>query len=174
MVEYMWKVLAKIEAHKLALTRIQLHAINFHMLCYDRKIWRAGRDSIAASIAVSLQIAGGYSKANFSSIVDDLPKLRFNLPERLKIKTKLGKIVKTKEQLAAEPMFSFFYGTRFLPDSRWKCVIGQTIEVKKPVRLRGLGDNISAAGLVYQRLVKFYPDIPEDSTIDQSADETDL
>lgn len=112
MIEFMWKAIAKIEKHQLALTRIQLHAINFHMLCYDRKIWRAGRDSIAASIAVSLQIAGGYSKANFSTILEDLPKLRFNLPEGLKIKTKLGSLKKSKEELAEQPIFSFFYGRK--------------------------------------------------------------
>lgn len=62
-------------------------------------------------------------------------------------------------------------------DSKWKCTIGQTVEVKKPHRIRGLGDNISSAGLIYQRLLKFYPDYPDDkfdNSKDHEVTDTDL
>lgn len=110
MVNLMWKVIDKVEARKFPMNRISLHAINFHMLCFDRSVWRAGKDSVASSIAVSLQIAGGYSKENFKSIKEDLSKLRFNFPESLLIKTKRGSILKSKEDLVQYPVFNFYYG----------------------------------------------------------------
>lgn len=111
MFELMWKVLTKVDAARLPLTRLSVHAINFHMLCFDRDVWRAGKDSVASSIAVSLQIAGGYTKENFNTIGNDLDKLRFNLPEKLSVRTKYyGFIVKSKEELIKTPIFNFHYG----------------------------------------------------------------
>lgn len=109
LINVMWEVLAMIESQGHALTRVSMHAINFHFLCFDRRIWRSGRLSVVSSIDVSLQMAGGYDKTNFTDIMDDLSRLRFNLPESLVIKTKLGELRKTREDLINDPVFSFEY-----------------------------------------------------------------
>lgn len=107
----MWEVLAMIDKRGHALTRVSMHAINFHFLCFHRSVWRSGKLSVISSIEVSLQMAGGYSPQNFSSIVNNLDKIRFNIPEELIIETKYGRMVKSKEDLIKEPVFSFQYGT---------------------------------------------------------------
>ena len=112
MMDIMWKILAKLDQDKLPMNRVSMHAINFHMLCFDRKVWRSGKLSVASSIEVSLKMAGGYDKHNFTDIMRDLDKLRFNLPESILIKTKFGDIVKTKHDLIKEPVFSFEYGNQ--------------------------------------------------------------
>lgn len=112
LIDIMWKILAKIDKNGYAMNRVSMHAINFHFLCFDRSIWRSGKLSVISSIEVSLKIAGGYSNEDFSSIAKDLHRLRFNLPENLAIKTKLGEVVKSREDLVKEPVFSFQYGNR--------------------------------------------------------------
>lgn len=111
MIDIMWRILTKIDERGYALTRVSMHAINFHFLCFDRRIWRSGKLSVISSIEVSLKIAGGYSNQNFSSISEDLDRLRFNLPENITIHTKVGNVFKSREDLIKEPVFSFQYGS---------------------------------------------------------------
>lgn len=111
LINIMWEVLGLLDKQGHALTRVSMHAINFHFLCFDRSVWRSGKLSVISSIDVSLQIAGGYSPQNFTSILNQLERLRFNFPESLTIKTKQGTVFRSKEDLVKEPVFSFFYGT---------------------------------------------------------------
>ena len=111
MIDIMWKILGRIDERGHAMTRVSMHAINFHLLCFDRSIWRSGKLSVISSIEVSLKIAGGYSSQNFSTIMEKLDTLRFNLPENITINTKLGELVKSREELIKEPVFSFQYGS---------------------------------------------------------------
>lgn len=106
----MWSILEKVDGQQLPLSRIHMHAINMHLVCFDLSIWRSGRGSLAASIATSLQMAGGYSKTNFSTIIDHLDSLRFNMPSGLDIKTKYGHVLKTPEELVKVPITNFMYG----------------------------------------------------------------
>ena len=112
MIETMWKVLGKIDQYGFGLNRVSVHAINFHLLCFDSKIWRSGKLSVASSIQVALKMAGGYSDGEFPRILEDLEKLRFTLPNEMTIKTKKGTTFKSQGDLIREPVFSFDYGRR--------------------------------------------------------------
>lgn len=110
LIETMFSMLEMIDSLGSQMNRISMHAINFHMLCFEREIWKSGSISVAKAIQASLQMAGGYSKNNFTSIKEDLIKLRFNIPKKLSFDTKIGRIEKTKEELIEKPVFSFRYG----------------------------------------------------------------
>ena len=143
LVKKMFSLLTMIDEGGLRLSRVSVHAINFHMVCFDRSIWRTGKLSIVKAILVSLQIAGGYTAETFSKIADDLDLLQFSFPNKIDIFTTYGRLTVTKDDLVRQPVFSFKF------DSKWKCAMGKTVEIKNPARIRGLGDNISSAGLVY-------------------------
>ncbi len=149
LIRKMFHILHLIDEDDFRLNRISVHTINFHMVCFDRKIWRTGKLSIAKAILVSLQVAGNYTEENFHQIAEDLDLLQFSFPEKIHIFTTKGKMTITKEELVKQPVFSFMY------DDKWKCAMGKTVEIKNPTRLRGLGDNISSASLLYQSLTKF-------------------
>lgn len=110
MITKMLDLLRMIDEEDIQLNRLSVHAINFHMTCFDRRIWRGGKLSIAKAIIVSLQIAGGYSPENFHKMNEDLDLLQFNFPEKLEIMTTKGRIKISRHQLIQNPIFSFRYG----------------------------------------------------------------
>ena len=65
LVKKMFSLLTMIDEDGLRMNRVSVHAINFHMVCFDRSIWRTGKLSIVKAILVSLQTAGGYTEQTF-------------------------------------------------------------------------------------------------------------
>lgn len=110
LIQKMFDILGIIDHFNYPMSRLSIHTINFHMVCFDRTIWRTGKYSIARSILVSLQVAGGYTAANFERIADDISLLDFSFPDAIEIITTFGKITRTKEELIEHPLFSFHYG----------------------------------------------------------------
>jgi len=111
LIKKLFEVLNMIDDANLPMNRVSVHTINFHMVCFDRSIWRSGKSSVARAIVVSLQTAGGYTEENFERIADDLELLDFSFPDSIEIFTTYGKITRTRNQLINSPVFSFRYGS---------------------------------------------------------------
>lgn len=54
------EVIGMVDEAKLRLSRIHIHTINSHFLCFRRDVWKGGKTSLLNGVRVSLEVAGQY------------------------------------------------------------------------------------------------------------------
>lgn len=133
-----------ISYYKYKTNRIHMHSINSHIICHKKDIYNSTKFSITKAILTSLKVASEEEFEDFNYFKNRLNEFVIRIPNKIKIITSNGYYYIDKKEIFENPNYCWSYS------SDWKCCIGLTIELIKPKRVRGLGDNISSAGIIYQ------------------------
>lgn len=145
------------------MTRLHLHTLRFHSLCYLPSRWMSGSASVAAGVRVAANMTCGSALAlgQFDRFVPPesgvaAPRFRASVAEAGRggedeeVQLSGGRpgiCVRTEER----PVATTYDPT---PDERTvtvECCIALSLLCRLPLRTAGVGDSISGAGLAYHR-----------------------